>query len=157
MIGGKGGIAAKANHGLGRDLPQETPRAEEANAELGEGHRHGERIAARQRGRGNAVNSARRKLDAIFLGADVGRQLDLVAAALELLCQSRGGKEMPARAARGKQDRAAAHAACSLTEAASASDRASALRLSRPAVGRLRVSPSAKPMVSAMASSEEPP
>ena len=103
------------------------------------------------------MNGAGRKLDAVFLSANVGRKLDLVATALELLRQGRGGKEMPARAACGEQDRAPAHAACSLTGAASASDRASAPRLRRPAIGRLRVSPSKKPMVSAMASSEEPP
>ena len=142
---------------LRRDLLEETAGAEIADAEPGEGLRHGEGIAAAERRRGNAVDGAGRKLDAVFLGANVGRELDLVAAALELLRQGRGGKQMPARAARGEQDRAPAHAACSLTGAASASDRASAPRLSRPAIGRLRVSPSKKPMVSAMASSEEPP
>ena len=103
------------------------------------------------------MNGARRKLDAIFLGANVGRKLDSIAAALKFLRQGRSGKEMPSRAARSEKDRALGQAACSLIRSVSSSPWASARRASRPAMGRLRVSPSAKPIVSAMASSEEPP
>ena len=115
----------------------------------------GERLV--KRGRRNTMNGARRKLDAIFLGAHVGRKLDLIAAALKFLRQGRSGKEMPARAARSEKDRARGQAACSLMPLGLRVAWASARRASRPAIGRLRVSPSAKPMVSAMASSEEPP
>ncbi len=150
-------IAAEADDGARVDLLEQTQRADEADAEAGEGLDHGNRAAARQRRRRDAVNGARRELDAIFLGADVGRELDLVAAALQLLRQGSSGKQMPARAPRSEQDRARGQAACSLMEAASESGWACVLRFSRPAMGRLRVRPRAKPMVSAMASSEEPP
>ncbi len=103
------------------------------------------------------MNGAGGKLALILFHALVGGELDLIAAALELLRQGSGRKEMAARAPRGEKDRARAHAARSLTGSDSAWDWASALCLSRPAMGRLRVKPRAKPMVSAMASSEEPP
>ena len=103
------------------------------------------------------MDGARREVAAIFLGADIGRELDGITAPCELLRQRRGGKEMAPRTASGEQDRLRAHAARSLTGGDSASGSAGGLRFSCPAFGRLRVKPSAKPMVSAMASSDEPP
>ena len=103
------------------------------------------------------MDGARGKLDAIFLGADVGRKLDLVAAAFQFLRQGRRGKEMSAGPARGEKERAPGQAGCSLTCSGSVSRWAPALRGNCPTIGRLRVSPIAKPMVSAMARSDEPP
>ena len=57
------------------------------------------------------MDGARREFALIFFHALVGRELDLVAAAVELLRQGGGGKQMPARAARGEKDRARGHAA----------------------------------------------
>ena len=51
------------------------------------------------------------KFAPVFFHALIGRKLDLIAAALKLLRQGGGGKQMPARAARGEKDRARAHAA----------------------------------------------
>ncbi len=99
-----------------------------------------------------------REIAAIFLGAHVGRKLDPIATAAELVRQRGGGKEMPARATGGEQDRALAHATCSLALAAVPVEApGTGARSNRPARGRRRVSPRAKPMVSAMASKDEPP
>ena len=102
-------------------------------------------------------NARAGKSPLVFFHPLVGGELDLVTAALELLGQGGSGEEMAARASRGEKDRARAHAARSLTRSDSACGSASAFRFRCPAIGRLRVSPSAKPMVSAMAISEEPP
>ena len=103
------------------------------------------------------MNRAGWKLHAVFLGADVGGELDIITATGKLLSECRGGKEMPASASSSEQNQAATQAACSLMPVRSWSDSVATLTVTRPAIGRLRVSPSAKPMVSAMASREVPP
>ena len=65
------------------------------------------------------MNSAGRKLHAIFLGADVGGKLDVITATGKLLSERCGGKEVPASASSGKQNQAATQAACSLMPACS--------------------------------------
>ena len=103
------------------------------------------------------MDDPRRKIAAILLGADVRRELDGIAAPRKLLRKSCCREEMAPGSSGGKQDRACAHAAFSLTLCASASGSADGLRFNCPAIGRLRVSPRAKPMVRAMASRDEPP
>src|SRR4029453_15468521 len=130
---------------------------EKAHAEPREGRGDSDGVAASQRRRWNAVNGAGWKFDPVFLGADVGRKLDLVAPAANLLGKCPRREEMPARASGSEQDQAATQAGCSLMSPCSGSDSAGTLTLTRPAIGRLRVRPSAKPMVNAIASSDEPP
>src|SRR5581483_9814282 len=90
-------------------------------SELPEGAGDGNRTLAGHSGRGDAVDGAGGKVDAVFLRAVVGYELDRIAAPGKLLRERRRGKEMPPRASGGEQDRADAHAAFSLTLRASAS------------------------------------
>ena len=103
------------------------------------------------------MNGARGEVAAIFLSAHVGGELDRITAALKLLTEGGSGKEMAARAASGEQDGAGLQATCSLALPVAVALSVSALRGRRPAIGRFRVSPRTKPMVSAMARSDEPP
>jgi len=97
------------------------------------------------------------RLPRVLLGALVGGELHGETAPRKLLRQSRGGKEVPSCSAGGKKY-GLRQAVCPLAAAASVSWSVCASRCFRcPAEGRLRVSPSAKPMVSAMARSDEPP
>src|SRR5262249_39017092 len=73
----------------------------------------GDWIAAGECCRRDAVNSVGRKLHAIFLGADVGGELDVITATGKLLSERCGGKEGPASASSSKQNKAATQAACS--------------------------------------------
>ncbi len=106
---------------------------------------------------GILVYGARGEVAAVLLGALVGSELDGEAAAGKLLGQSGSWKEMSARASGGEQNGPYGQAVCPLAPVASLSCSVRAGDFIRPAMGRLRVSPSAKPMVSAMASSDDPP
>ena len=114
------GIAAEADHRQGIDLAQQVARLQIAVEQTAEGLRHGHRRAAGEGGRRDEMDGARRKFALVLFHALIGRELDLVAAALELLRQGGGGKQMPARAARGEKDRARGHAARSLMRSDSA-------------------------------------
>ena len=102
------------------------------------------------------MNGSGGKIATVFLGAAIGDQLSVMAAAAKLLRQRRGGKEMPSRAAGREQNRAAGQAACPRARAG-AGRACRRGRSKRWALGRLRVRPRAKPMVSDMASRDDPP
>src|SRR4029079_12941126 len=135
-------MPAEADHGQRLNAFQKIASTEIARAELPERSRQRDRVFARHCGGRDAVNGARGELDAVFLGADVGRKLDRVAAPRELLGKRRGGEQMAPGAAGGEEDRTEAHAAFSLTLCVSLSCSPGGLRFSCPAIGRLRVNPS---------------
>jgi len=103
------------------------------------------------------MNGARGELIAIFLGTDIGHEFNWNVAALQFLRERGGGKEMAAGAAGGEEDGTLAQAGCPLTRAARRGRASFSEMTSLSVMGRFRVRPRAKPMVSAMASSEEPP
>ncbi len=103
------------------------------------------------------MNGARGELVRIILGADIGDELDRNVAAFEFLRERGGGKQMAASAAGGEKDGTLAQAGCPLTRAGRRGRASFSEMTSRSVFGRFRVRPSAKPMVSAMARSEEPP
>ena len=60
------------------------------------------------------MDGASGKLDAVFLGADVGRKFDFMSAAFQFLRERRGREEMPAGAPRREKEGPRGQAVCSL-------------------------------------------
>src|SRR5262249_39956485 len=92
---GKRGHAANADHRAWFDLLKQTPCPEKAHAEPREGRRDGDWIAAGERCRWDAMNRTGRKLDAVFLSANVGGKLDVITASAKLLGKRCWKKKTP--------------------------------------------------------------
>jgi len=99
---GEGGIATKTDDRDWLHHLKQAARLEEAGAQASKRLGHGNRRAASEGGRGNAVHRAGREIGAVFLGALVRRQLDRKTAARKLLRQSRSWEEMSAGTAGGE-------------------------------------------------------
>ena len=107
------------------------------------------------------MNGAGRKVAAIFLGAHVGGELDGIPRRLSSCASEAAGKRwppVPPAASRIGDAVASSHLLSHALYLGGAQLHVlGAMRGGVRPVGRFRVRPSAKPMVSAMASSEEPP
>mgnify|MGYP003461115429 CR=1 FL=1 len=103
------------------------------------------------------MNGAGGKFASIILSAAIGDELNGNVAAIQFLRERGSGKEMTASAAGSEEDGTLAQAGCPLTRAGRRGRASFSEMTSRSVIGRFRVRPSAKPMVSAMASSEDPP